>query len=355
MSSETPKNPQPKVLILYNQVDEHEFDNDIELSELTPIKLELQSMGYQVAIHNLDDEVDRIGDAVVVHRPSLVLNLIDHVYGDSTHLASLFGMLDLYGYVYTGSDPLCVAACRDRSRTLVVLRDAGLPTPKFSILRDINSIPKIQTSNKLMVSQAQDDIYDDEDDRELFDSLTELQTGIHELAGDYDMPFIVEEYVQGRRLQSIVLGNQALEVLPLTESLNDTELDEDESDEEFKLAQLPLDVVDQIRLISRRAFKACGCRDIAQFDFAFDGDQLVLINIRPIVDLMTGPFPLAASSTAPGLLGTIGQLVQHSHKRLPSADMAQHPLPSPRQDFNDSGIVQAIQNDVITEKYTLNS
>ena len=354
MSSVKLKGPQPKVLILYNQVDEHEFDNDIDVSELNPIKKELQSMGYQVAIHNLDDEVDRLGDAVVVHRPSLILNLIDHIYGDSAHLASLFGMLDLYGYVYTGSDPLCIAACLDRSKTLVVLRDAGLPTPQFTILRDINSISDIKSSNKLMVTQALDDIYDDDDDRELFDSATELQAGINELAGDYDMPFVVEEFVGGRRIQSIVLGNQALEVLPLTETILDDESDEDD-DSTHKLAKFSIEIVDQIRLISRRAFKACGCRDIAQFDFAFENNQLVLINVRPVVDLLTGPFPIAASSTAIGLEGSIVKLVQHSHKRLPAADMSMHPLPSPRQHFDDCGIVQTIQDDAITEEYALNS
>lgn len=321
----------PKALVLYNRPADNDAaflhadeDSRRELAEA------LSAAGYSVVSTNLEDDPDRVGHAIVVHRPTLAFHLIDHIEGDHTQHGALLGMLDLFGYVYTGSDPVALATCQDRVKTRVLLAEAELDVPGFAIIRDLNAIPATdELRPPMVVSQALDDVYDDARYRQLINERGELEDRVRELATQFELPFLVEEHLPGRRIQALVLGNRVLEVLPLTELVGIGEGGEITGDEEIVLAQLGVDVAETARQMARRAFRTLGCRDVAQIDFILgDTGELSVVDVRPQPDYFAeGPFRVAATSSEHGFAGALALVLRTAHARLPAGELAAHPLP----------------------------
>ncbi len=119
----------------------------------------LSSAEFTVSVVDIADNVDRLMSAVVVEKPALVFNLISEFEANPEQAALVPSLLDLLGVIYTGSAPLALATCQNRSRAHLVLDDAEIP-----------------------------------------------------VASD-DSP------LGPRRIHAVVLGNQLLEVLPLVESV----------------------------------------------------------------------------------------------------------------------------------------
>lgn len=129
--SESAPEPLPKplvALVLINRPDDGPRTLCLEPEDLRLLKQVLSWAGYQAALVNIDDDVDRIGDAVVVYKPTIVMNLVEHMFGDVHAGPSVAGMLDLFGYVYTGSEPRVLLDCQQWSRTRILLEHAGLPS-----------------------------------------------------------------------------------------------------------------------------------------------------------------------------------------------------------------------------------
>jgi D-alanine-D-alanine ligase len=263
----------------------------------------LRAAGHRVWAFNLDDDIDRISHSVVVVRPDMVVSLVEQMWADTTQPAGVCRMLDLYGYPYLGSDPLGMATCQERARTHLMLADAEVPVPGFVVVRDVNAIPDTEDlAAPLIVTQAFDDIYELEGESNPVHTREELEERVTNLAAEYDMPFVVEEYLTGRHIHALVLGNRVLDVQPLIERVVD-----DNGYEEYVLAQLDPDTVGRIRDLARRAFRAMSLRDIAQIDFCLAEDELpFVIDVRPAPEL--GPASLARAAGRLGEHGFSGVL-----------------------------------------------
>ncbi|MEM9489137.1 MAG: hypothetical protein AAGC55_08330, partial [Myxococcota bacterium] len=296
----------------------------------------LRQADFAVAVVEVEDDLQRIADALVVERPALVYNVVDEFEGDNTRHAAVAAYWDLLGVTFTGSEAICLATCQDRVRTHLLLRDADVAVPAFVAIRDINAIPDTgELCFPLVVTQAFDDVYDEEGAERPIYSRSELVEHSAELVKEFDLPFLVEEYIEDRRIHAVVLGNRVLEVLPVVESAEriawadegdgDGDSDSvarnadqatgqpgdegDEGDESagpaangadhpaaamagvsageasegqvqgepgggaaavWVPAQLDYAALDRVRALARRAFRAMGCRDVAQIDFHLD-------------------------------------------------------------------------------------
>ncbi len=279
----------------------------------------LTNQDFTAASADIEDDIDRIIDSIVLERPAIIFNLVDHVYGDATQHASVASLLDLLGIVYTGSDPLALATCQDRVRTHLILDSAGVPVPGFVIVRDVNAIPATSSLRApLIVTQAFDDCYDEEGAASPIESRQRLEEYLYELARDYDLPLLVEEYLGGRRLHAVVVGNRVLDVLPLCETRDD-----EDGEPELVLAQLDTDSADHVRSLAQRAFRATGCRDVAQVDFHLRGRELVVTNVRPMLDFGPyAPLAVAASAREGGYGGVVRAIAREALGRSRPADEA---------------------------------
>jgi D-alanine-D-alanine ligase len=275
----------------------------------------LREYGMVATSVDIDDDIDRVIDSIVLERPIVIFNLVDQYDGDATQHTAVAGLLDLLGIPYTGSDPLALGSCQDRARTRLVLDDADVPVPGYAIVRDVNAIPDTRRLRPpLIVTQAFDDLYDEEGATRPIHDREELEARLYELAGEYELPLLVEEFLGGRRLHAVVTGSRVLDVLPLCET-------DDEG--VVALSQLDSETADRARALARRAFRATGCRDLAQIDFHLQGGELAVTDVRPSLDLGSGsPFAVAASACEGGFDGVVAEIARQAIRRARAVEGA---------------------------------
>ncbi|HKK00910.1 MAG TPA: hypothetical protein VJ955_01975 [Desulfuromonadales bacterium] len=73
-------------------------------------------------------------------RPDLVFNMAEGLRGASRE-AQLPSLLDMLGVPYTGSDPVTLGICLDKSRTKEILSYHRIPTPRFSVVANLTELP----------------------------------------------------------------------------------------------------------------------------------------------------------------------------------------------------------------------
>lgn len=356
-AGDTSTGPRPRVLILWNQAPEEaevdaetaEESEDAEEAEGLPearapldpagpsaehdvppavraVLEVLRARGFDAAHVNAEDDIDRIAAAVVIERPALIFNLVDEFYGDGALLGALAAYLELLDVPFVGAEPACLLACQDRVHVRLVLRDAGVPVPRFQTVRDVEQVPAIDDLRPpLIVTQALDDLYHDEGlERPLHDR-SQAAERVAALAREYEPPFLIEEYLPQRRLHALVLGHGPLDVLPLLEAAGASELarqaagpgEAEPEERAWVLAALDAEASARIAELARRAYRALGCRDAACIDIHLDADSRPhVVDVRPVVEFDTGgPLHVAAERTALGFAGVVVELVERAAQR----------------------------------------
>lgn len=313
-----------KILVLHNGSPAPE---ESERQHLGALADALTSRGYEVSVVDAEDDANRISHAATVAQPDLIFNLVTQFRGDTLQQPNVVSLLELQGLPYTGSDPLCLSTCQDRIRTHLLLGDADIPVPPYVVVRDINAVPDTEALGfPLVVSHAFDDIYDEPSTRTLVRSRAELEERARELAAGAELPLLVERWVGGRRISAFVIGNRALEVLPLAER----RLDQAGVLGPAQVAQLDPATADVLRALAQRAFRVMDCRDCAQIDFALDtDDEPYALDVRPVFDTFPGSaFVVGSRASALGFDGTVALLAEIGLER--AEEMAEpEPLPPP--------------------------
>ncbi len=292
----------------------------------------LRARGFDATHVNAEDDIDRIAAAVVIERPALIFNLVDDFYGDGALLGALAAYLELLDVPFVGADPACLLTCQDRVQVRLVLRDAGVPVPRFQTVRDVELVPSIDDLRPpLIVTQALDDVYHDEGlERPLYHR-SQVVERVSALAGEYEPPFLIEEYLPQRRLHALVLGDGPLDVLPLLEAAGapeprrpaagpgepDVEPEAESDARPWVLAEVDPTTSAHIGDLARRAYRALGCRDVACIDIHLDAvNRPHVVDVRPVVDLdPDGPLHVAAESSERGFAGVVVELVQRAAQR----------------------------------------
>jgi D-alanine-D-alanine ligase len=149
-------------------------------------------------------------------RPHLVFNISERVVGPNreSHIPTVCEMLDI---PYTGSDPLTLGVCLDKSRTKEILSYHRIPNPAFWIVESAAGIPagiRIPAIVKPLTEGSSKGIKDNC----LVRSLGDLYERVEEIIFVYKQPAIVERFLGGREFTVGVLGNAPnYEVLPIVE------------------------------------------------------------------------------------------------------------------------------------------
>jgi D-alanine-D-alanine ligase len=149
-------------------------------------------------------------------RPHLVFNISERVVGPNreSHIPTVCEMLDI---PYTGSDPLTLGVCLDKSRAKEILSYHRIPNPAFWIVESAAGIPagiRIPAIVKPLTEGSSKGIKDNC----LVRSLGDLYERVEEIISVYKQPAIVERFLGGREFTVGVLGNAPnYEVLPIVE------------------------------------------------------------------------------------------------------------------------------------------
>ncbi|WP_413734645.1 D-alanine--D-alanine ligase [Sodalis sp. RH21] len=209
------------------------------------------------------------------------------LHGAAGEDGSVQGLLRVLGIPYASPDVLGSSVCMDKDMTKRVLRDAGLPvTPSVTLHRadvagaDYDAIvaelglplfikPASQGSS-VGVSKVMD------------------EAGFRQalaLAFAFDHKVLIETSIEGREIETAVLGNDDPSVSVCGEILAndefyayDTKYLNDGQAGLVIPAQLDASLSDEIRLIAKAAFRVLGCAVMARVDFFLTRQGEPIIN-----------------------------------------------------------------------------
>ncbi|SJM34500.1 D-alanine--D-alanine ligase family protein [Mesorhizobium delmotii] len=257
-------------------------------------------------------------------RPSgMVFNMASGIQGEccSTHVPA---MLEMAGVPYTGSGPLGCGLASDKVITKRLIRDGGVLTPNFRVMRcgtestgDLRFPVVVKPRSESMSFGLQ-----------LVHEPAQLRQAVEVIVTQYAQDALVEEYIEGREFWVALLGNGELQVLPPVEQ------DFGERETRFLTwedkmhmgvaapqgicpAQIGSNLATMLRDISVATFRACHCRDYARIDFRVDrsGKPFVLeINSMPGLG-MTGAYVLAATTAGYSFSSLVNRILQIAHTR----------------------------------------
>ncbi|MER9877442.1 ATP-grasp domain-containing protein [Mesorhizobium sp. M0195] len=253
-------------------------------------------------------------------RPSgIVFNMANGIQGEcpDTHVPA---MLEMAGIPYTGPSPLGHGLALDKVITKRLIRDRGVPTPNFRVMRtgtestgDLR-FPVIVKPSQQYISLG----------LQLVHEPAQLRQAVELTVSQYTQDALVEEYIDGREITVALLGNEECEVLPLVEL--------DFGDRETRLftkgraapalpricpAQMGSRLETVLRDISVATFRACKCRDYARVDLRIDhAGQPFVLEINPNPGLRpTGLYSLAATTAGYSYSSLVNRILGIAHTR----------------------------------------
>ncbi|PBB28984.1 ATP-grasp domain-containing protein [Mesorhizobium sp. WSM3882] len=250
-------------------------------------------------------------------RPSgIVFNMAYGIQGES-RLTHVPAMLEMAGVPYTGSGPLGHGLALDKVITKRLIRDRGVPTPNFRVMRS-GTESTGDLRYPLIVKPRHES---DSCGVQLVHEPAQLRQAVEIIVEQYAQDALVEEYIEGREIFIALLGNGELEVLPPVErdfggrethfgTWAETPLSICPAQIESKLTTI-------LRGISVETFRACHCRDCARIDLRIDrfGQPFVLeINTMPALG-MNSNVVLAAATAGHSFSSLVNRIVDIAHMR----------------------------------------
>ena len=216
---------------------------------------------------------------LLVDQPDLVLNLVDTLRGRDALQTSIPGALELAGIPYTGAGMRGLVIGNDRNLVKELLDANNIPTPAFqfitrrgSPIRDDLGLPLIVKLNESGGSVG----IDDEAVKETY---AEAQARADELIGIYKMPVIVERFIDGPEITSVVFDDgERVHVFCAEKVFNETpprkylftSFESYGRPDSYHYRLADKGVADEVDRYSRQAFEVLRCRDYAKFDVRID-------------------------------------------------------------------------------------
>ncbi|MER8733289.1 ATP-grasp domain-containing protein [Mesorhizobium sp. M1227] len=256
-------------------------------------------------------------------RPSgFVFNLACGIQGES-RFSHVPAMLEMAGVPYIGASPLGHELANDKVVTKILIRDRGVPTPKFRVMhRGDENTGDLRFPVVVKPPREGDSI-----GLQLVHEPAELKLAVEVIVEQYAQEALVEEYIEGREITVSLLGNGELEVLPLVEQdfgdratrLMTFEAKFVAAEKASKIcpAQIESGLATVLRDISIATFRACKCRDYARVDIRIDrsGQPFVLeISANPCLTKGSS-YCVAASTAGYSYSSLINRILDIAHTR----------------------------------------
>jgi len=171
-----------------------EIEEKVEEAEYDVARA-LLAGGHDVLMIGIGDDVAPLLAKLAEFQPRLVFNGCEGFRKNARHEYAIAALLDMYGYRYTGSSPTALLVARNKSLTKKILAYHGIRVPAFAEFHEGDGLVRPS---------------------ELRFPLS-LKQRVEFIHAKYHQAAIVEELVEGREVYVGLIGNDKLEVLPLTE------------------------------------------------------------------------------------------------------------------------------------------
>jgi len=298
-----------KVLVLRNHVpvpegaDEKDLLSELDVIRASEgIKRALDARGHETRLEVVSGNVL---DVLVRYDPRewLVFNLVESLYGRADLEPYVLAMYESQGFTYTAGPALTHYNCLHKNRAKQIFQSAGISTPAFHVAADANDLGDVPLPS--IVKPVAEDASIGIPLTAVATTRAELRERVDSILRKNHQPALIEEYIEGREFYVGVWGNRTPEVLPLSEMdfsrianplqrISSYEVKWEEGTPLFDItpavcpAEVDGDLAEKARDITRRAYRAIGCRDYAHADIRVRDGRPYLLEINPACDLSEG-------------------------------------------------------------------
>ncbi|RKG86784.1 D-alanine--D-alanine ligase family protein [Corallococcus terminator] len=332
---------------------EAEYDSP---NTLQAIREAIASWGHEV----IDLEATAELPTVLSSTPlDIVFNIAEGFKGRNRE-SQVPAMLELLDIPYTGSDPATLSLALDKALAKKIVRQAGILTPNFQLMvTGKERLNKEFTGFPLIVKPVAEGSSKGVVTKSVCYSEAELRDVVKEIAGKYQQPALIEEYIGGREFTVGLLGERRPRVLPPMEIVF---LDKAEKNPVYSFqhkldwtdrirydvpAKLEPSLLEKLRTAARNSFMALGCRDVARIDFRMDDKgRIYFIECNPLPGLTPGWSDLVLIAQGSGMdyRTLIGEIMAPAIRRYKEREarraQTEHP-PGPTPPLNK--VVQRIE------------
>lgn len=288
--------------------------------------------GHDAQVIPVDGDLAGLRTTLAEFEPDCVFNLCESLAGDARLESAVPLMLELLGYLYTGSpaDVLSLALRKDRVKSR--LQAAGIPTPSGRVLfsaDDVCDIPfpvivkPVREDGSVGISWAS-----------VAHTRADLVRAVDGVLLSLRQPCLVEEYVDGREFNVALLGDPTPRVLPLSE-IDFAGLPPDAPrivsyDAKWMVGSvddigtvpvmhppLPSTVGARVRRAALEAFRAVGVRDYGRVDVRLSPAGVpYVLDVNPNCDLSANAgMSRAAASVGIDYASLVKLLVRYALRR----------------------------------------
>lgn len=250
-------------------------------------------------------------------KPDIVFNIAEGINGISRE-AQIPAMLDMLKIPYTGSDPLTLATCLDKSRTKEILSYYKINNPRFITASTEEDLKEFNLSFPVIIKPIGEGSSKGIFDSSFIDNEDELRKTVINNFAAYNQPSLIEEFLPGREFTVAIIGNNSdTVVLPVVE-INFDQLPKDmtpiysyEAKWIVDRREDPLDIFtcparldgeleEKIKAVALKTYNILRCRDWSRIDIRLDASgEPNIIEVNPLPGILPDPkdnscFPKAA-------------------------------------------------------------
>jgi D-alanine-D-alanine ligase len=279
-------------------------------------------------------EPDRIGNLHALmprlsagERWDLVWNIAEGMYGIGRE-SQVPALLDAHRIDYVFSDPLVCALTLDKAVAKRVLRDCGVPTPDFALVRRLADLEQVEMPFPLFAKPVAEGTSKGIDaDSKILDP-DQLRRVCTRLLARHRQPVLVERFLPGREFTVGVVGTgdaadaiAVLEVVLLDGADREVYTQRNKEDCEslvrYQLAEGELAA--EAKALALRAWNAVSCRDGGRVDVRQGPDgglQVLELNPLPGLHPTHSDLPIMATLAGIGYRELIGRILGSALERV---------------------------------------
>jgi len=272
-------------------------------------------------------------------QPEIVFNIAEGLRGPSRE-AQIPAILEMLGIPYTGSDPLTLGICLDKSRTKEILSHYNIPTPPFSVVHSIQELSTASIELPCIVKPLHEGSSKGVLNSSVVRTSRELRLQVERVLREYEEPALVEKFLTGREFTVALLGNDDnVRVLPIIEIRFDLlpkganpiysfeakwewdTLDHPLGNMYTCPANIDITLENKIKDVCLKAFRILQCRDWCRIDIRLDDHGMPnVIELNPLPGILPNPddhsaFPMAARNAGLGYESMLNEVLNLAIKR----------------------------------------
>jgi len=292
----------------YSEEQTAEFDRDDTIESL------------ERALRDLGHRPDRIGNAwrlverlAAGERWDLVFNITEGLFGAARE-AQVPAILDAYDIPYTFSDPLVTAMTLDKGLTKLVVRNAGLPTPEFAVIRRLEDLASAELDYPVFAKPLAEGTGKGVSPASKIDRDDALAPVCEDLLARFPQGVLLETFLPGRELtvgilgtgrEARVLGTLEIVLREGAEPNAYSYVNKERCEElvEYRLVSAGDDrEVRRAEATALAAWRALGCRDAGRVDLRSDAEATPqFLEVNPLAGLHPEHSDLPMLATALGM------------------------------------------------------